>query len=206
VECAGYEEKRQIEPRSSRASAGATSSSKATEDLTIQDPDSPGLSLRNANSLALLYPKLRPDGLPLVGLPTNPRTTQRPHPRARDILAYHQYLFRTLPLLFPAEHLPFWREKLCDEAWETEYIFLAIAALGGLHRAVLMMAAAKGNDKRRGLDTKVIAVKTYTETLERLSEAQGSGDGDIFIAALVLLAYFEARCRPLCDFVYTEHS
>jgi hypothetical protein len=125
----------------------------------------------------------------------NPRQDQRPHARARDLLAWHQFLFRTLPLLFPDEHIRFWRDRLCGEAWETEYLFLTIAALGGLHRAVLMMSTSSQNDIDRGLDTKVIAVQTYTEALHMISEdLQGvQSPMDVFVGALVLLAYFEVR-------------
>ncbi|KAJ9601879.1 hypothetical protein H2200_013628 [Cladophialophora chaetospira] len=194
VECAGYEQRRQIEPQPSRtdnASTSATPRSAAVPGVSASA--SPNYTIRHANSFATVYPKFRTDGLPLIALPTNPRSDQRPHARARDILAYQQYLFRTLPLLFPAEHLHFWRDRLCEEAWDIEYIFLTIAALGGVHRAVLMMSTPSKHDTSRGLDTKVIAVQTYTEALQRISELSLKTDDslDVFVAALVLLAYFE---------------
>jgi hypothetical protein len=89
--------------------------------------------------------------------------------------------------------LHFWRERLCEEAWGTEYVFLAIAALGGVHRAVLMMSTLSNHDKNRGLDSKVIAVQTYTEALKQISEQPQETElwPDVFVGALVLLAYFE---------------
>lgn len=150
--------------------------------------------MRPTDPTHILRPRFRADGLPLVALPSNPTPRQRPHARARDVLSYHQYLFRTLPLLFPAEHLSFWRDRLCEEAWETEYIFLTISALGGIHRAMLMMSTPSQNDMDRGLDTKIIAVQTYTEVIEQISEREAENSLDLFVGTLVLLAYFEVRC------------
>ncbi|KIW72680.1 hypothetical protein PV04_00858 [Phialophora macrospora] len=182
VECAGYEQRRQIDTRPPRVSTGEVEASAIT------------IVTRKADRLSVLYPKFRTDGHPLIGLPTNPRPDQRPHARAREILAYHQFLFRTLPLLFPAEHMHFWRDRLCEEAWEVEYIFLTIAALGGIHRAVLLMSTPDRLEISRGLDTKVIAAQTYTEALQQISELsqpQVENSLDIFVGALVILAYFE---------------
>ena len=82
---------------------------------------------------------------------------------------------------------------MCGEAWETEYIFLTIAALGGVHQAMLMLTTGDKTDVTRGLDTKVIAIQTYTEALQMISEEalETERSPDIFIGALVLLAYLE---------------
>jgi hypothetical protein len=190
VECLGYEQKKQVAPRPSRP-GGSNSGSGVTPSTPAVA--SPAFTLRQADAVATLFPKFRVDGLPLVGLPSNPRPDQRPHARARDLLAYHQFLLRTLPLLFPVEHQSFWRDRICEEAWESEYVFLAVTALGGLHRAVLMMSTASSNDSDRGLDTKVISVQTYTSALEQLSEHMQEAEAslDVLTGVLVLLAYFE---------------
>ncbi|RQM06753.1 hypothetical protein DH86_00003929, partial [Scytalidium sp. 3C] len=75
----------------------------------------------------------------------------------------------TLPILFPSDHLNFWRDYLCQQAWEAEYTYEAIIALGSLHRAVLLMSRSSKNDQDRGLDIKVIAFQRYTQSLQELS-------------------------------------
>ena len=187
VECAGYEQRRQVKARSSQPIPGSASTERSTG-----DPASSTIQFTDPTST--LYPRFRADGLPLVAFPSIPRMDQRAIDRARDLLAYHQFLFRTLTLVSPREHLPFWRDRLCEEAWGTEYIFFTIVALGGVHRAVLMMSTPSNHDTNRGLDSKVIAVKTYTEALQRISERpQPEPEPDIFIGGLVLLAYFEVN-------------
>ncbi len=55
-----------------------------------------------------------------------------------------------------------------------------------------MMSTPSNNDTSRGLDSKVIAVRTYTEALQRISElSQENKTSDIFVGAFVMLAYFE---------------
>jgi hypothetical protein len=89
----------------------------------------------------------------VIALPVNPHSSQRPHSRARNMLGYHQYLLRTLPTLFPPKSFYFWRDFLCEEAWEIGWAFDTIVALGALHRATLLLLKESGNDRDRGLDT-----------------------------------------------------
>lgn len=139
IECVGYEEKRHVEtkrpPRSS-----------TTKPLPDDQVDS-SVTTTSPYSETLSSPHLRSDGLPLVALPSNPLPIQRPHTRARDILAYHQFLFRTLPLLFRPDELHFWRDRICQEAWENEFLYDTIMAVGGAHRAILMMSSMNEIDR-----------------------------------------------------------
>ncbi|KAL7823940.1 hypothetical protein V8C26DRAFT_384359 [Trichoderma gracile] len=154
---------------------------------------SPAADAAAAASVPLPRPQFRPDGLPLVGLPSNPRLSQRPCAAAREVLAYHQVFFRTLPLLFPANHLPFWRDRLCDEAWCVEYAQRGLLALGCMHRAALMTSMFGEYDQARGLDAKVIAVQEYTQALQELSShiKEAEKAPGILSAVMVLMAYFE---------------
>ncbi|KAL4965668.1 Zn(II)2Cys6 transcription factor domain-containing protein [Aspergillus stella-maris] len=177
IQCAGYERQRRVElPRRKRTRSVSDGS------LTEQETNAPS-------------PTLRADGLPLVCLPNSPDLTQRPHERARDILAYHQFLFRTVDTLFSPGDLYFWRDRLCGETWETEYIYDAIISLGNMHRAVVMLSQHNEIDQSRGMDTKVIAVRNYTRALEGLSEnlEQAKTSVSLLVGVLVLLAYFEVR-------------
>jgi hypothetical protein len=105
------------------------------------------------DSLECVQPGIPDDGLLLIALPVNPHSSQRPHSRARNMLGYHQYLLRTLPTLFPPKSFYFWRDFLCEEAWEIGWAFDTIVALGALHRATLLLLKESGNDRDRGLDT-----------------------------------------------------
>ncbi|KAF2166472.1 hypothetical protein M409DRAFT_23111 [Zasmidium cellare ATCC 36951] len=136
---------------------------------------------------------VRDDGAPLTALLSNPHSSQRPCADARWVLAYHQFLFRTIPVLFPPEHVGFWRDELCHEAWGCEYVFLGLTALGNMHRAALLLPMPGENDRSRGLDTKVIAFQTYTRALESLSShiEEAKARPSILVAVLELLAYFE---------------
>lgn len=160
-----------------------------------ESPQTPSDSVAPAvvRSGVLLAPHFECEGRPLVALPNNPTPAQRPHARARDVLAYHQYLFRTVHVLFPACYLHFWRDTLCQEAWESEYIYDTITALGSLHRASLLLAGSEENAKTRGADTKVTALQTYTMAIQGLSRQLKSEppSSDLVIAVLLLLAYFE---------------
>ncbi|KAL3490558.1 hypothetical protein BJX62DRAFT_238015 [Aspergillus germanicus] len=186
LECAGYEQKRHVEIPRRKRSEHSTS----TEIIPAHyGPDDPSSSLGLSSVPA---PAFRPDGLPLIGLPNNPTLSQRPHARARDILGYHQYLFRTLDVLFKNEHLSFWRDRLCEEAWQSELVYDAIVSLGGIHRAVLMLSQPDEVDRTRGVDTKVLAVQTYARALQGLSEYLRKSDSVVIsMGALVLFAYFE---------------
>jgi hypothetical protein len=111
-------------------------------------------------------------------------------------------------VLFPACYFHFWRDTLCQEAWEVEYIYDTITALGSLHRASLLLVAGGSdeneneNAKSRGADTKVTALQTYTMAIQglsrRLKSKSDPPSSDIVIAVLLLLAYFEvSNARPL---------
>lgn len=96
-------------------------------------------------------------------------------------------------MLFPADRLSFWRDRLCGEALIIEYAQRGILALGCMHRSSLMTAMLGENDQNRGLDTKVIAVQGYTKALQELSGSLDEAEKslDILTAVLVLMAYFE---------------
>lgn len=144
---------------------------------------------------AINYPLqlFRSDGLLLVGLPSNPHPSQRPLVGTREVLAYHQFLFRTLRVLFSEEYMWFWRDRLCEEAWGVEYLFKMFSSPGSIHRAALMMSMPGEKYQGRGLDTKVIAIQSYTYTLQELSLyfEDAKKMQDVFIATLILMAYFE---------------
>lgn len=216
VECAGYAPKRHIDVRLPTRASQSQQSSPA-DDQAIDDDDvrsdrlqtspqgPPGSTPSGPPSgpastpaaypaaFALPRPQFRHDGLPLVGLPSNPRLSQRPCAASREVLAYHQFFFRTLPMLFPADHLPFWRDRLCDEAWCVEYAQRGLLALGCMHRAALMISMLGENDQARGLDTKVIAVQEYTQAFQELSSRLDEAEKslEVLSAILILMAYFE---------------
>ncbi|KAL2856636.1 hypothetical protein BJY01DRAFT_242683 [Aspergillus pseudoustus] len=200
LECAGYEQKRLVEiPRRKRGghliNTAAHHIHASTHGAANTTPfhrcSNAGTSSSSSVSLTPA-PTFRADGLPLIGLPNNPPLAQRPHARARDILAYHQYLFRTLGALFKSEHLHFWKDRLCEEAWASEFIYDAIVSLGGIHRAGLMLSQPDEVDQAKGVDTKVIAVQAYTSALQGLSEHLGNGQEMVItLGVLVLFAYFE---------------
>lgn len=184
VHCAGYAEKRQLKIRhhdQSSITAGCQILPTTAIDQCIQP------SIGDGN------------GLPLVALPVNPNPFQRPHSRARDMLGYHQYLYRTLPILFPPKSLHFWTDYLCEAAWEMEWVFDTIIALGSMHRATLLLSQKGGNDRHRGLDTKVIAIQTYIRALEGLSACMAGTKNPtpLAVGVLVLMAYIEVCCNQL---------
>lgn len=179
VECRGYQHKRLL---------GSNATQPAHADI-IQDTVS---SLRAKDDhFQTLSQSL---SLRLIGLPSNPRSSQRPHAASRSILAYHQYIFRTVYIVFPPQHLWFWRDWLCEEAWESQITFDAIVALGTLHRASLLMFNADENSKIRSLDTCVIAEQFYLNVLQELRLLDDpSSLNEAQIAAALLLAYYEVR-------------
>lgn len=198
IECIGYEEKRHVEIRRSPRS-GATKPSPG--DLSLVE-SAPAVSAPHSDSLP--SPHLRSDGLPLVALPSNPLPMQRPHTRARDVLAYHQFLYRTLPLLFRPDELHFWRDRICQEAWENEFLYDTIMAIGGAHRAILLMSSTDEIDREGGVDCKVTAVQAYTKTLQGLAEyLNDSGRSpELFVGTFVLLTWFEVCVRRLLTLGY----
>jgi hypothetical protein len=150
LECAGYEQKRHVGiPRRKRGEPSISTEAHGGSTAIIPahyGPDDPSSSPSLSSVPAL----------PLIGLPNNPTLSQRPHARARDILGYHQYLFRILDVLFKNEHLTFWRDRLCEEAWQSEFVYDAIVSLGGIHRAVLMLSRPDEVDRTRGVDTRFL--------------------------------------------------
>ncbi|KAJ5601776.1 hypothetical protein N7510_011310 [Penicillium lagena] len=139
------------------------------------------------------HPQFPTDGLPLIGIPNNPTSLQRPHTRARDVLGYHQFLFRTIPTIFPAKTLSYWKDYICQEAWEVEYIYDALVALGSMHRATLLLSQKTENDRHRGLDTKVIAIRAYANALQGVSDNLASNQIPmaLLLGVLILFAYVE---------------
>ncbi|KAL7920119.1 hypothetical protein ACQKWADRAFT_299420 [Trichoderma austrokoningii] len=199
IECAGYLPKKQIEVRESqrRGHRGRRGQSSSLSNIAPTPPHSHSSDVSSPSSTGEVtscpHQLFRSDGLPLVGLPSNPRPSQRPLAGAREVLAYHQFLFRTLPILFPPEHLWFWKDKLCEEGWGIEFLYMTFSSLGSMHRAVLMMSMPGESDQNRGLDTKVIAIQSYTFALQELSRhlEEAKKTQDVFIATLILMAYFE---------------
>jgi hypothetical protein len=182
VYCEGYDSQRHLESK--------------TRSLTL-DSSQANLSPASSASFPSLtsYPSAvtyRGDGLPIIGCPTNPDCAERvPHPRARDVLAHHQYAFRTAPVLFKREHLYFWRDQILQTAWTYEYVYDAVLALGTVHRASLFLS--QPYERWKGLDTKVRALQTYGDALQRLSAEFRNGKQcrDIQVGVLLLLVYFE---------------
>ncbi|KAJ5666106.1 uncharacterized protein N7477_008554 [Penicillium maclennaniae] len=184
VECAGYAEKRRLMARLPKHSAATitvtpTTASPSTE-FEPQGDTSP-------------HRKTHTVGVPLIGIPNNPGSLQRPHARARDVLAYHQFLFRAMPNIFPMESLSFWKDYICQEAWEVEYVFDAIVALGSMHRATLLSSQPSENDRNRALDTKVIAIRAYANALQGVSDnlACNQIPMALLLGVLILFAYVE---------------
>lgn len=187
VECLGYDPK-----RPARTQRLVDSHSPQTTTLNVNA--TPPLCLPNT---PVIY---RSDGLPLVGLPTNPRPSQRPHLRARDVLGYNQYFSRTVLILFPEEHLVFWRDSFSEESFESECIFDLLVSLGTLHRATLLNSLDGDNDRSRGLDTQVIAVQTYIHALQGLAQEfnEIKKNPSILSGTLILFAYFEVSITSCC--------
>lgn len=204
ITCAGYEKARHVEvrrPRSRHTTAQPSVAAHSRAAIATPDLASPLLSAAPTNQKALskaFPPRFREDGLPLVALPVNPHEDYRPHNGARPVLAYHQYLFRTLPLLFPRDHEHFWGDRLCDAAWEVEYVFDTITALGSMHRAALLLSTPREIDRHRGLDTQVMATQAYVKVLQRLAASleEAEKSPDILVAVLILLTYFEVGAFP----------
>ncbi|KAJ5898772.1 hypothetical protein N7495_003516 [Penicillium taxi] len=191
VECAGYAQKRRVMTRHSMPTS--------PPDAMAAMPHNSDLVLGHKYTQPVLqedttpHPQSNADGLPLIGLPNNPNSLQRPHTRARDVLAYHQFLFRTMPTIFPPGTMPYWRDYICQEAWEIEYVFDALAALGSMHRATLLLSQQSENDRHRGLDTKVIAIQAYANALQGVSDHLASNQISmaLLLGVLILFAYVE---------------
>jgi hypothetical protein len=176
VYCRGYDGMRHLESK-----IGSSAAKPRRTNVAITSPETHPPLTRH-----------RPDGLPLVGCPTNPPCTQGPpHQRARAVLAHHQFTFRTARILFREDHLYFWRDQILQTAWDTEYVYDVVVALGTVHRASLLLS--QSHDRWKGLDTKVIALQMYGDALRQVSRQfeKDIEPRDILIAVLLLLAYFE---------------
>lgn len=191
VECAGYAEKKRLAARQ-LVQRPPQSPTLTTPTVLPSDPGHAGDGA--------VHPRVRRGSLPLIALPNNPMPSQLPHTRARDILAFHQFLFRTLPILFPPESLFFWRDYVCQEAWEVEYVFEAIVALGCMHRATLLLSQKDEGDRDRGFDTKVIALQMYSNALKGVSDnlAGRHISMSLLLGVLILFAYVEVSPLVYC--------
>lgn len=130
-------------------------------------------------------------------LPNHPRPDQNPGSGARHVLGYHYFLSRTLPLLFPVEHLYFWRDVLCQEAWGSEYVHLTLTSLGNLHRAVNLMTAREDAVQQSGLNEKLSAVQQYAQALQELANHFHDAKciPEVLVGVLCLMAYIEVSLR-----------
>ncbi|KAF2102987.1 hypothetical protein NA57DRAFT_71968 [Rhizodiscina lignyota] len=149
-------------------------------------------SENSPHSTPAVVPDTPIENTPLVAFPNNPNESQRPHPRARYVLAHHQYSMETVKLLFRPEHLFFWRDHLLEVAWASEYVFDMVCALGTMHRSALLLS--KPNDRWRGLDTRIVAFSDYSNVLRQISGQyfnDNPSDCEMLIAVLLLLVYFE---------------
>lgn len=207
IDCAGYQQKRRVQLQRSRG-AQLDASSLQTLMGTISSSPHSTCSSHVAGAptavASVADSKLsRPHGndIPLVALPNNPRPGHRPGREARCVLGYHQFLFRTLPVLFPLEDLCFWRDELCEEAWGCEYMFLTLTALGSMHRAVLMMSMPEEIDQKGGTDLRVTTIQVYTQALQELSIQlnEAKKTPRLLVAVLCLMAYFEVMPFPYDD-------
>ena len=182
VECAGYAGKRSL--ASQRSTQCSSSATPTTSPPDLGHPEDGTIRRR-----------IRLDGLPLIALPNNPTPSQLPHTRARDVLAFHQFLFRTMPMLFPPESLSFWQDYVCQEAWGVEHVFDAVVALGGMHRATLLLSQQTGNDRNHGFDTKITAIRMYSNALKGVSDSLASTQVSmaLLLGVLILFAYVEVR-------------
>lgn len=136
-------------------------------------------------------------GSSLASLPNSPRPDQSPGSGARHVLGYHHFLSKTLPLLFPSEHMYFWRDVLCQEAWGSEYVHFTLTALGNLHRAVIMMAACEETVQQAGLNEKLSAVQQYTQALQELANHLDDARSvpKVLVGVLCLMAFFEVSLQ-----------
>jgi hypothetical protein len=187
IHCAGYQQKQYVEARRPRILTSPTTAEQPLPDNSAPPTEPVCTFLAPASERPL------ENGFPLGWLPNYPRPDQRPGQGARHVLGYHQFLSRTLPLLFPREHMYFWRDLLCEEAWGIEYLHLTMTSLGNLHRAVLMLSAKEEITQTSGLDIKIHAVQAYTQALQELSNQidEAKKTPGILVAVFCLMAYFE---------------
>jgi hypothetical protein len=202
VACAGYEPQRVVVPinpedrtRQQRQIASSpmlspTQSSQREDAVGPVSPSSP-LKLRSVAQDSTVT--MIGSHTPLVAFPSGPHSGQCPSLGARHVLGYHQVLLRTIPILFPPQHLQFWRDELLQRAWGCDYLYLTLVALGNSHRAALMTVANNDSDQANGLDMKITAVQLYTQALEELAKhlEESKQTPSLLVATLCLMAYFE---------------
>jgi hypothetical protein len=186
IECAGYEQRRVIVPVN-RLSNGHENNPTPAESPHQDSSPHDHVSINDTN----FHPSHERE--PLISFPSNPRPSQNPGPGARHVLGYHQALLRTVPILFPNDHIHFWRDELFQEAWSCEYLYLTLVALGNIHRVALMTASCDERDKANGLDMKITAVQLYIQALEDLEHhlEEAKQTPALLVATLCLMAYFE---------------
>jgi hypothetical protein len=205
VACAGYEQQRIVVPvnpqnRARRQRQIASSPTllpgrnwQRLRTRVLVSEDTAG-SPSNLQSVAQ-NPTVDPvdNHMPLVAFPSSPHPSQCPSLGARHVLGYHQVLLRTIPILYPPQHLQFWRDELFQEAWGCDYLYLTLVALGNSHRAALMTAAGSESDRTNGLDMKITAVQLYTQALQELAKHldEAKQTPVLLVASLCLMAYFE---------------
>jgi hypothetical protein len=202
VACAGYEPQRVVVPikpkdrtRQQRQIASSpmlspTQSSQREDAVGPLSPSSP-LKLRSVAQDSTV--NMISSHTPLVAFPSGPHPGQCPSLGARHVLGYHQVLLRTIPILFPPQHLQFWRDELLQRAWGCDYLYLTLVALGNSHRAALMTVANNDSDQANGLDMKITAVQLYTQALEELAKhlEEAKQTPSLLVATLCLMAYLE---------------
>lgn len=173
IVCAGYSQMRRIEP----------------EPRTRRNAVFPANTQRSVVGHV--------SGSSLAPLPNSPRPDQSPGSGARHVLGYHHFLSKTLPLLFPPEHMCFWTDVLCQEAWGSEYVHLTLTALGNLHRAVIMMASCEETVQQAGLNEKLSAVQQYTQALQEMADHLDDARSvpKVLVGVLCLMAYFEVSLQ-----------
>lgn len=209
VACAGYEQQRVVVPVKPQDRARRQ---RQTTPVLVREDTAGSLSsgLLSSGSSFRLQSEARDPTItmtgnhtPLVAFPSSPHPSQCPSLGARHVLGYHQVLLRTLPILFPPQHLQFWRDDLLQEAWGCDHLYLTIVALGNSHRAALMTMADRECDRINGLDMKITAVQLYTQALQELAKnmEEAKQTPILLVASLCLMAYFEvsgpavtARC------------
>jgi hypothetical protein len=187
VACAGYEQQRIVVPVYPEDRARRLRTPVSVQEVTAGSP----FNLQSVVQNPIVT--TNDNHTPLVAFPSSPHPSQCPSLGARHVLGYHQVLLRTLPILFPPQHLGFWRDELLQEAWGCDYLYLTFVALGNSHRAALMTAAGSERDRTNGLDMKITAVQLYTQALEELAKNldQAKRTPVLLVASLCLMAYFE---------------
>ena len=148
------------------------------------------LSIDKTSSEKALVSNLGEDDL----LPTQHLPSQSPHRRAQEALAYQQYANKTAKLLFHEGHLDYWKGFILARAWELEFVFDAVVALGSMHRAVLLLS--ESNTRALVVDTQILAFEAYGNALKEVHQIcadDGNLNHEVLIATLILFTYFEVR-------------